>query len=166
MGDRCRVSMSTVPAMVGGRNTTSKTEKAGELRFSGLRRSEMATQVRTLYRMNTSHSGVRQARRCWRWESNPQELSLNRVRTCCVYQFRHASTRPAANCYKSEDLKRCNRTRCRAAAQTKGFSEGKRNQNDATGRGRLRDVREEQSSGRARRRLSRARCRSDRRGPS
>ena len=36
-------------------------------------------------------------RRCWRPDSNRQGLSPNNLWSCRVYQFRHASTNPAAN---------------------------------------------------------------------
>ncbi len=37
------------------------------------------------------------ARRCWRWDSNPQKLALNGLRFRRVCQFRHASTQTTAN---------------------------------------------------------------------
>src|SRR6266487_210378 len=36
--------------------------------------------------------GPCQARRCWRWESNPQGLAPRDLTDHCVYLFRHAST--------------------------------------------------------------------------
>lgn len=50
-------------------------------------------------------------RRCWRSDSNRQEPKLNRLRICCVYQFRHASTHAAAN-RGNPKARRDNNARC------------------------------------------------------
>ena len=48
---------------------------------------------------------------CWPWDSNPHELSLNSLRICCVYQFRHASTNRVGGLWQARSIEKGQFTR-------------------------------------------------------